>query len=373
MKQVIKKIVKSRVFSVVKVLLFVLVCGTIGATAAYIHHESDPTEVAVEYFKAFMKQDYKAMKGLIDVSEDSYLDEKVLGSIIAEQKQDLNVDRYEVLDPTTEDGKDLVVIECSNEETGAKKKFKIYLNSHRNGLSLKPSYKVDFSKYLIDDYTITIPKSDTLQLNGVEVKEEMAEETKEGNKEYHFEQVLKGEYNICSQNQYGLYNKKVEVKEQGTKIQLKKLQYSAKPEYKEKVEEAFNAMFLQYYAAVRKKKAGDKEYLNLFEKAGRKQAKKAVSSSIKTFFNEEQQKKYEIGTMDISDLKTTVAYNKEKKRFDIVATYKINYECTTAVSLINSYTENYSGKCLTTMKATIAADQKEYKIKEITVKNKKKK
>lgn len=369
MKQIIKNISNSRIFSMVKVLLFVAVCAAIGITAGYIHHESDPTEVAVEYFKAFMKQDYQAMKKMIDVSEESYLDDKALGAIIAKQKQDLNVDKYEVMDPKKEKGKNLVVIECSNEQTGEKKNFKIYLNSYRKGLSLKPSYKVDFGDYLVEDYQIVIPKDDSLQLNGVDIDSKLSEITKEGKRVYKFSQVLKGEYNIASSNEYGVYSKKIDIKDNKTKTELDKITYLAQADYKAKVEEAFNGMFQQYYAAVRKKSHSEKEYLQFFEKSAGKKAKKAVDSSINIMFDEAQREKYDVSNMDIKDLKSTVTYNKKKQQFDMVSSYQLKYDCTTSTSLINSYTESYSGSCKVTMKASISVGQKEYKIKDISIKN----
>ncbi|MCR5737413.1 MAG: hypothetical protein K6G64_07170 [Eubacterium sp.] len=373
MKEIITKIGNSRIFSLMKVLVFIAVCAVIGATAAYIHHESDPTEVAVEYFKVFMKQDYKGIKKLIDVPNDSYLDEKALGAIIADQKKDLNVDQYEVKEPTKENGKNLVVIRCSNKETGKKMDFKIYLNAYRKGFSLKPSYKVDFSKYYVNDCEISIPDGDTLQLNGTDVPEEMVADTKDGMKRYEFPTILKGEYSICSQNQYGVFEKKIQVKENQSKTNLTKLTYGAKSNYRAKVEEAYQGMFQQYYASVRKKGSGEKDYLAFFEKSARKKAKKAVQSTVTMIFDEEHREKYGLSNVDISDLKTTITYNKKEQQFDVVSTYQMKYDCVTATSLINSYTESYSGSSSVTMKASISVKQKNFKIKDIIVKNKKSK
>ena len=56
MKEVFRKIKKSRVFSLICILVFIGVCMGTGSLIAYIQHESNPTDVAVSYFRAFVQQ-----------------------------------------------------------------------------------------------------------------------------------------------------------------------------------------------------------------------------------------------------------------------------------------------------------------------------
>ena len=373
MKNQIKKWMNSRIFSFVKVLVFIAVCAVIGIVAGYIHHESDPTEVAVNYFKAFMKQDYNAIRKVIDVPEDSFIEDKVLGQIIVEQKKDLNVDKYEIKEPKKENGKQLVVIECSNEETGKKTNFKIYLNTYRKGFQLKPTYKVDMEKYFLSDCEVTIPKGDVLKLNDTIIDKELCQTKGKTQEVYHFARILKGEYSVSVENKYGIYSQKISLSKSGEKKNLSNISYQAQKSYKEKVEEQFQGMLQQYFSAIRKKDGKQKDYLQYFQKKCKKDAVKEVHRIVQKIYGDREQEKYDFSGMEISNLKTNVTYNKKKYCFEVVCTYKVSYECKTKTSLINSYTEGFSGKYEGKMNLSIPTKDSKYQIQKITIKNKKKK
>ena len=120
MKELINKIRKSRIFSLICILLFISICFGIGAAAAYINHESDPTDVASNYFRAFVAMDYNKMYSYID-KEDGYVEKTLYTKKMENLRKQYTIDSYDINKPETKDGQKSVTIKCKNEETGKTK------------------------------------------------------------------------------------------------------------------------------------------------------------------------------------------------------------------------------------------------------------
>ena len=68
-----KSIIRERVVSLFFILIFIAVCMGIGAGMAYINHESDPTDVAAGYFRAFVSSDFNKMYDYLTKEKEVYI------------------------------------------------------------------------------------------------------------------------------------------------------------------------------------------------------------------------------------------------------------------------------------------------------------
>lgn len=367
-----KKFRKTRVYSLCRVLLFICVCVGIGMGAAYIHHESDPTETAVQYFRAFMQQDYKTAKTLLDTTEGCYVNLSRLADILSKQKEKLDVQHYEIKEPKKEDGKWLVIFKCKSDETKKTTDFKVYLNKHYEGISLIPVFKVNINDLITKDYQVTIPEDDRLKINGEKVNpdEVRVNQNNDGTKTYIFPQILKGKYVVSCENSYGAFGKKININNANIKTNYAKAKYKANEKYQKEIDEKIESILQQYYSAVRKKQPKFDALTDLFPKDLSKTVQKSVKKSMNDIFDKEKDGDYELTEIDISNQKCDSTYNKENNTFEIEYSYQFNYTCQTKISLINSYTESYSGKFRSAMKLTFKIEGDKLEIKDFTVSNK---
>ncbi len=367
-----KKFHKTRIYSLVMVLFFIAVCVGIGSAAAYIHHESDPTETAVQYFRAFMQQDYDTVMKLADIPDGGYLDRKQLISILEEQKKEWNGTQYEILDPKREDGRSVVIFRYTDEATGKKTDFKVYLNRFFHGLI--PDYKISFDDNLVKDYQVTIPKDAALVINDtkIENQDDLAATNQDGSKTYTFSAVLRGTYQVGAETTYGIGEKKAEVTKDGVRTDLSNTAYAAREEYFKVIEEKTNGMLQQYYTLVRKKKLSGKELRGFFSKEMSGELKGLIKKSVNLVFRDGDNKEYEVTTMDLSDQKIKATYNKEKNCFEVQCSYHLKYECATKTSLLSSYSESYKGNYQTTLSMEMTPSLENMEITGMSIKNKKK-
>ena len=91
MKEVLKKIQKSRIFSLICILLFIGVCFGIGSLIAYIQHEADPTDMAVTYFRAFVQQDYDKMYECLYTDDGYYIDKNIYTAEMKKIRKDYTI------------------------------------------------------------------------------------------------------------------------------------------------------------------------------------------------------------------------------------------------------------------------------------------
>lgn len=105
MKEKLKKIRKSRIFSLMKILIFIAICIGAGSVIAYIEHESDPTEQAVVYFRAFVQKDYEKMYDCVDQESGYYLNKEMYVNTAKKMRESMMIDSYNIKEPTEENGK----------------------------------------------------------------------------------------------------------------------------------------------------------------------------------------------------------------------------------------------------------------------------
>ena len=183
-KKVFALIYKSRFFDIILVFLFIAVSFAVGATAAYINHEDNPTDEAVGYFRAFVQSDFDKMYTYLDQEENCYISKSEYKKRMKMLRNNIVIDSYKVKDPKTVNGHKQVVITCADEVEDTKTDFVIKFNSIRKGLSIIPSYKVNIDNLMIKNYKVKIAKGDRLELNNEIVPEDNfeVEEDSAGNK-----------------------------------------------------------------------------------------------------------------------------------------------------------------------------------------------
>ena len=126
MKEKIKKTFNNRIVSLLGILLFIAACIGVGAGIAYVEHNSDPTEKAVEYFRAFVQKDYEKMYSCLNQKEECYVDKNLYISTIKAIRDNIVIDSYEIGEPQNKDGRIMVTMECKDEDAGKSEYFDIF-------------------------------------------------------------------------------------------------------------------------------------------------------------------------------------------------------------------------------------------------------
>ena len=100
----IKKIINSNIVRLIGALLFLTVCAVIGAGLSYVNYESNPTDEAVAYFKAFLAQDYDTIYGLVNQPKNTYINKTAYTDRVKKIRESIVIDSYEISEPYKENG-----------------------------------------------------------------------------------------------------------------------------------------------------------------------------------------------------------------------------------------------------------------------------
>lgn len=363
MKEKLKKIRKSRIFSLVQILFFIAVCIAIGAGIAYVEHGSDPTEQAVQYFRAFVQKDYEKMYESIDKVEGYYLNKDMYIKTVKEMRESMVIDSYNIKEPKEEDGKQLVVIECTNTDTGEIKNFNVYLNEKRKGIQIVPDYYINVDSLVVKNFSVVMKKENHLELNGVKITEEMADITTSdnGNVTYAFEGIISGNYRVCAVNAYGALVKSIDLAEKDTKVELTGNDYTANDTYTKLLSDNWNKMIDLFYTAVRKREPSYKKLKSHIGKDKKviEKVQGLVTESEEIVYWPETKNidDYTVKDMQVKDLKSSIKYVADKNQFTVKYTYNYDYTSGTDTALYTSYVYSISGNCKSVMTLT-------YKIKD---------
>ena len=171
MKEKLKKIIRSRFFTLFIILVFITACIGVGALIAFIQHESDPTDEAVRYFRAFVQRDYDRMYDLLYIDDGYYVDKDMYKSVMKKIRDNIKIDSYDVGKPEKKDGIRTVKITCMNDQTGESKEFVVYITGKRDGFQLMPDYHINIDYMLVENFSVVVPKGDHLELNGKKIDE----------------------------------------------------------------------------------------------------------------------------------------------------------------------------------------------------------
>lgn len=377
MKGIIKKIKKSRIFSLICILLFIGVCMGIGSFAAYIQHEANPTDVVVKYFRAFVQRDYDKMYECLFQDEGYYIDKNIYTAHMKKMREDYIIDSYDIKEPDKKNGKDLVVVSCKNDETKKTKDFVVYIESKRQGMNIIPDYYVDTANMMAKDVRITIPESDKLELNGVMVEKQKADvESKDNNSVYYFKGIFGGTYKVSATNDIYARNKKLNISGSKVDIDLTKEIVTANDKYEKVITDSGKKVINQFYKAVRGRDKENKKLMRMFSsKKIRNKVSKLVEDSEDIIFWPEKRNvdKFKVFDMKIRDMKMNIRYDEKNKNYILVCTYKYKYVSAIDTSLANSYVDRISGTCNSKLTLTYKADKEQVTIVDAKLTNKNKK
>lgn len=366
MKEKLKKLRKSRIFSLVQILFFIAVCIAVGAGIAYVEHESDPTEQAVKYFRAFVQKDYEKMYEYIDREEGYYLSKDMYMSAVKSMREAMVIDSYNIKEPQKEDGKQLVVIECTNADTEKKQNFNVYLNEKRKGMQIVPDYYINIDELITKNFSVVMKKENQLELNGEKITKDMAyiSTDKEGNATYVFDGIISGNYRVCAVNDYVALVKNVDLTEKDTKVKLLGDNYTANDSYTKLLNDNGSKMMDLFYTAVRKREPSYKKLKSHIGKNNKviKKVQEFVAESQGIVYWQETRNidNYTVKNFKVKDLKKSIKYVANKKQFIVKYTYNYDYESKTDTALYTSYVYSISGNCKSTMTLT-------YKIKDNSI------
>jgi hypothetical protein len=377
MKNIIKKIKKSRLFSLLCILVFIGVCLGTGSLIAYIQHEADPTDVAAQYFRAFVQGNYDKMYECLNKEEGYYMDKSVYEGKMTKLRNKYSIDSYEIKEPQKKDGLYYIDVVC----TGTDKKDKIFtvaVKPVRHGISIVPDYYVDISDIISKKVTITIPEGNSLMFNGTTINKDTVEVDKGENDSlvYIISGVIRGKYKISATNDAYAMNKTIKIKDKEINVDLTKIKPTASEKYSKLINKSGDKLIESFYDGVRSKNPTKKKLMKMFES---NKLKKKISKLVKlsediVFWPEKgESSKFKIIDMNIKKLKTNISYNIEEKKYTLTYRYVYNYVTSTDTSLTNSYVYSFSGKCKSTMTIVYKVKKGKVVITDIGLKNKNKK
>ncbi|MCI8956939.1 MAG: hypothetical protein HFG29_08130 [Eubacterium sp.] len=377
MKEVLRKIKKSRVFSLICILVFIGVCMATGSLIAYIQHESNPTDVVVSYFRAFVQQNYEKMYECLYQDDGFYIDKNMYIENMKKLRQSYVIDSYDIKEPDKKDGRKFILVTCKNDETKKSRDFVVYVESKHHGISIIPDYYVDITDMMAKDVRITLPKSDKLELNGIVISDKLSEaEKNQTNKIYQFKGILAGKYKVSATNDVYARNKVLDIRGEKVPIDLTKLKLTANDKYEKIITDNGNKVINQFYKAVRGRDKNNGKLMSMFaSKKVKNKVSEYVEKSEDIIFWPEKRNvdKFKVLDMKIRDLKTDIRYDEKNKSYILTCTYKYKYVSATDTSLANSYVDRISGTCNSKLILKYKADKDKLIIENIELKNKNKK
>lgn len=376
MKDKLKKIRKSRIFSLVKILIFIAVCIVAGAFIAYVQHESDPTEQAVVYFRAFVQKNYDKMYECIDKEDGYYLNKDMYVDKVKEIRESTVIDSYTIKEPKEENGKQLVTIECTNADTGESKDLNIYLNERRKGIQLVPDYYINVDSFVVNNFSVVMKAENHLELNGETITEDMADIStdKNGNVTYSIEGIISGNYKVCAVNNYGVLVKDITLSEKDTRVELTGEDYTANDKYAKLLSDSGSKFMDLFYNAVRKRTPDAKKLkaqLGNNEKLISK-VEGLVNESMEVVYWPETKNidNYTVKDMKTNDLKSSIKYLQDKKQYIIKYSYNYDYTSATDTALYTSYVYSLSGNCKSEMTLTYKLKDDNIVLSDVKITNK---
>lgn len=380
MKDKIRKIIKSRIFTLFGILLFIAVCMAAGSLIAFVQHESDPAEQAVAYFRAFVQQDYDKMYSCLKIEDGSYIDKSMYTAEIKKIRENMVIDSYDIQETEKKDGMKQVTIRCTDNETKESQDFVVKFTEKRNGFQIIPDYYINMDDMMVKNFSVVLPKNNKLELNGTEITDKSADisSDEKGNLVYSIKGILKGQYKIAATNQYYAVIQNANMTKNDTKIDLTGEDYIANDKYTKLVSESGENVIEQFYKAVRDRKPSYKKLLSCFDNNKKLIAKveQAVSDSQEIVYWPDRKNidSYKVIEMKMSKLKSSdIKYNPGKKTYEITYSYSYEYVSSTDTALYTSYVYHLSGTCKSTMKLTYMLNGDDIVLTNIKVTNKNKK
>ncbi|RGG67263.1 NTF2-like N-terminal transpeptidase domain-containing protein [Eubacterium sp. AF17-7] len=373
----IKKIINSNIVRLIGALLFLTVCAVIGAGLSYVNYESNPTDEAVAYFKAFLAQDYDTIYGLVNQPKNTYINKTAYTDRVKKIRESIVIDSYEISEPYKENGKKTVDIICNNETTETNQTIKLVFDEVKHGMQIIPDYKVDISKMLVKNVNFVVPTGDALYINGEVVTKDMAKVTTDANTNtdtYHFDKILYGAYDANAINRYSQIDLKPEIIQEGTTINFDATAYHANLEFEEKIKANADNMITQFYVNAREKKGNNKELKAYFanDKKLQKKVDKYLKETEEVLYWPETKNidKYSVVSFEPGEMKHQSVYNNDNT-FTVTYDFVYTYVSSTDTAIYTSYVYSIGGSCKTKMTLTYTLNEDQtLTLTDIKVKNK---
>lgn len=380
MKEILRKIRKSRVYTLFGILIFIALCIGVGSFIAYVQHKSDPTEQVVEYFRAFVRKDYDKMYGCLNIDDGYYINKDMYTESMKKIRESMSIDSYEIQKPKSSNGRKVVTIKCKDLQTNKVQDFHVYLNGKRTAFQIVPDYVINIDDMMAENFSVTMPIGNYLELNGSKVDEKATEIITDQDKKtvtYVIDHLLMGQYKVSATNKYYAEVKNIKVEKANAKVQFTGETYTANDKYEELIAERGENVIGQFYKAVRERNPSKKKLVACFDnnKDLIKKVGELVQESQEIVYWPDTKNidNYNVIDMKMSRLDYVIKYNPEKKEYKVTYHYSYDYVSATETALYTSYVYKLSGKCESTMKLTYCLKEDDIALTNISISNKNKK
>lgn len=182
------------IISVVAVLLVLLI-----GVYMYIGSLITPEKVALKYFKAYANNDAEALYSTLNLEESKFVSKDLLKESIKDNDK-IKLANYSVKkEDEKEDALSTSVTITYVEEGSSKEKtknIKLTKNKKKKWLFFD-NWTVDSSEIVAKDYTVTVPKDTTIEINGISISDKYKEDSYSSYYDsYKIPSILHGKYDL---------------------------------------------------------------------------------------------------------------------------------------------------------------------------------
>jgi hypothetical protein len=377
----IKKVIKSSFFQNTVGMLIVAACILLGAFLAIYENKTNAGIVANEYFECYLRNDFEGMYKYVDVQESEFVDYDAFAYKLEVEKPQGSLTDYTISKPKKKGNKATVTVKYTNSFSGEEEKFVITLVKTRESITdLIPEWRVNIDDWIVNDVEISIPEGATLLVDGNATDNEGTQT--EDKTYFSIDRMLSGDHDFYVETTLGEGTQTDNISKDGTNIDISTDIVTLKSEYSEELYDNADEVIMALFEAAKDRDKSYKAVKSYFTKAGREDLKKAFSKIRKILFLNDVEEDIDSSLYEITDLVVadmTKSVNSFNENGDIVIKVKFEFDFTaqsnTSEDAIyySSYVSEYSGTYLSTVKLYYSYKDGDWKLTDISIKNKEQK
>lgn len=338
-----------------KIVLFLTILAVLGASYAVIEKKSDPAVVANEFLGGLISGNVESVYQSLLQTDEAGLQVEILAEALNEVPQYGKIGQAELGDYEKKDGKIVYHVTYDNVETGEEETFDIWLEQKNPSFfKLIKTWRVDFSDYIVENTSVTIPRGCDLYVDDAKV---VSAQDEEDYKTITISGLYKGTHTFSLRSPYTKDGADVrEIQEDDSTISYEDTVLEVREDVAESIQEMHvNALTALYESAsvYQSVKKATKDLIT-GDDTVQAQVQEAYKAMRKQLYGKvmDERKEYSVESLtldevEIADSKVTDGKN-GSLRFDTVMKFK--------TSRNTSYTDGYAYSVTGTYKVCVRYD-----------------